>query len=228
MTAVTPTPYPILYSFRRCPYAMRARMMIYFSRQKVELRDILLKDKPDDMVAASPKATVPVLVLKDGVVLEESRDIMIWALEQNDPDNLNPSIPAQQSEITDLLDENDGAFKSALDRYKYHVRFPEKSREDYRREGERFLQKLEDRLTNHTFLITDAATMADIGIFPFVRQFANSDRGWFDDAPYPKLQKWLDQWLTSDAFGHIMKKRPIWQTGQPPCFYPDLLEGRDI
>jgi len=207
---------------------MRARMMVYFSRHKVELRDILLKDKPDDMITASPKATVPVLILNDGTVLDESRDIMVWAAQQNNLETLAPNTPAQQSEIKALLDENDGAFKSALDRYKYHVRFPEKSREEYRSEGERFLEKLEDRLNNHNYLIADAATMADIGIFPFIRQFANSDRGWFDTAPYPKLQKWLDQWVKSDAFTHIMKKRPIWEPGQSPCFFPSLTVTREI
>ncbi len=203
-------------------------MMIHFSKQKVELRDILLKDKPTEMITASPKATVPVLVLTDGTVLEESRDIMLWATQQNDPENLHPDIPAQQSEITEILDENDGAFKSALDRYKYHVRFPEKSREEYRSEGEHFLQKLEGRLTKHRHLITDEATMADIGIFPFIRQFANSDRNWFDNAPYPKLQNWLDQWVHSDSFVHIMKKRPIWELGKSPCFFPNLLAPREI
>lgn len=207
---------------------MRARMMIHSSGQQVELRDILLKDKPEDMLAASPKATVPVLVLTDGAVLEESRDIMAWAVQQSDPENLLPNIPSIRSDVTELLDENDGEFKSALDRYKYHVRFPENSREEYRSEGERFLQKLEDRLTHHRYLAGSEATTADVGIFPFIRQFANSDRHWFDNAPYPNLQKWLDQWVKSDAFVHIMKKRPIWETGKSPCFFPSLLATREI
>lgn len=207
---------------------MRARMMIHSSGQQVELRDIPLKDKPEDMLAASPKATVPVLVLTDGAVLEESRDIMAWAIQQNDPENLLPNIPSIRSDVAELLDENDGAFKSALDRYKYHVRFPEKSREEYRSEGERFLQKLDNRLTHHRYLAGSEATVADVGIFPFIRQFANSDRHWFDNAPYPKLQKWLEQWVKSDAFVHIMKKRPIWETGKPPCFFPSLLATREI
>ncbi len=215
-------PYPVLYSFRRCPYAMRARMVILASGLQVELRDILLKDKPAEMVAASPKATVPVLVEPDGTVLEESLDILFWALSQSDPENWLPANDALQQDIRDLIDENDGPFKSALDHYKYHIRFPEKSREEYRSEGEAFLAKLETRLSRHAYLTGPEPTCADVAIFPFIRQFANSDRTWFDQAPYPALQAWLERWLSSDRFVTIMKKRPLWKVGETgPCF-PEL------
>lgn len=211
---------PVLYSFRRCPYAMRTRMAIAYSGAAVELRDILLKDKPEDMIAASPKATVPVLVLHDGDVLEESLDIMRWALSQNDPDGWLPEDEATRDEIFALIKENDSPFKSILDRYKYHVRFPEKSREDYRQDGEAFFHKLEQLLADHSFLVSTKVTLADIAIFPFIRQFANSDIDWFNAAPYPHLQRWLDGFLSSDRFAYIMKKRPIWAEGMAGELFP--------
>ncbi|MEP3247581.1 MAG: glutathione S-transferase [Sneathiella sp.] len=213
---------PVLYSFRRCPYAMRARMAIAVSGLTVELRDILLKDKPDEMVSASPKATVPVLVTGDGQILEESLDILHWGLQQSDPEGWLPEDEEQLRDIKNLIAENDGPFKSALDRYKYHVRFPERGREDYRQEGETFLAKLEARLAQGRFLMGETPTVADIAIFPFIRQFANSDSDWFYAAPYPALQKWLTSWLGSEIFLHIMKKRPIWQPGLTGPFFPDL------
>lgn len=219
---------PVLYSFRRCPYAMRARMLLYISKRKIELRDILLKDKPEHMLSKSPKATVPVLVLETGDVLEESLDIMMWAISLGDPLNLYPADAVRRGAIDALISENDGPFKTSLDRYKYHVRFPENSKGDYRAEGEKFLSKLEERLISQRYLMGDDITLADIAIFPFIRQFANSDREWFDTANYPALQKWLDSWVTSDDYLHIMKKRPIWQVGAAPCYFPALLAAEEI
>ncbi|MEH6402830.1 MAG: glutathione S-transferase [Sneathiella sp.] len=215
---------PALYSFRRCPYAMRARMAVVQSGLAVELRDILLKDKPDEMTTLSPKATVPVLALPNGDVLEESLDVMTWAIEQADPDNWYPENPKIRDEIMGLIEENDSPFKTALDRYKYYVRFPEKTREEYRSQGEEFLLKLETRLNDHSFLISGTPSLADIAIFPFIRQFANSDRQWFDQAPYPALQNWLTNWTTSKSYLHIMKKRPIWQAGNQGPLFPNLEE----
>lgn len=212
-------PLPVLYSFRRCPYAMRARMAIANSGTEVELRDILLKDKPDDMIAHSPKATVPVLKDLDGTVLEESLDIMHWALQQSDPDNW--LSPMRINAIHELVEENDGPFKNTLDRYKYHVRFPEGHRDDYRKQGEKFLQKLEDRLSGSEYLMGDSLSFADIAIFPFIRQFANSDRSWFDAAPYPELQAWLETRINSPLFIQIMKKRNIWKPGSIGPVFPD-------
>ncbi len=197
-------------------------MMLFYAGLKIELKDILLKDKPAEMIKASPKATVPVLILEDGTVLEESRDIMIWAAKKSDPRNLYPNDETLRSEIDDLLNETDGPFKSALDRYKYHVRFPEHPKEYYREQGEQFFTKLEERLSRTQYLLGENPTLADVGIFPFIRQFANSDREWFDQAPYPHLREWLENWTSSDAFKHLMKKRPIWKEGNPPIYFPDL------
>ncbi|GLQ05518.1 glutathione S-transferase [Sneathiella chinensis] len=217
----SPDTLPVLYSFRRCPYAMRARLALAYSGEAVELRDILLKDKPAEMIAASPKATVPVLVLQDGTVIEESIDIVWWALGRSDPMGWLPDDGELRSEAHALIQENDGPFKSALDKYKYFVRFPEKSQTDYRQSGEEFLAELERRLEKQAFLLGDRFSVADAAIFPFIRQFANSDRDWFKSAPYPKLQQWLEARTSSDGFSYIMKKRPIWQPDTPGILFPD-------
>ena len=196
---------PALYSLRNCPYAMRARLALYQSGQTVKLRDIVLSDKPSEMLTASPKATVPVLVLADSTVIEESLDIIIWALRQNDPKQLlNPD--SELSETLSLIAENDGEFKHWLDHYKYATHHPEQSVEYYRQRGEVFLQKLEQRLTENTYLSGPSITVSDIAIVPFVRQFAHVDKRWFDSADYPALQRWLAKWLTSEVFLRVMVK----------------------
>ncbi|GAF52365.1 glutathione S-transferase [Psychrobacter sp. JCM 18900] len=180
------TSLPRLYSFRRCPYAMRARLGLIFAELPVELREITLKNKPDQMLAISPKGTVPVLQLSDGSVIEESAEIMMWALEKNDPQGLlNEKI---SSEANALIAQNDNEFKQWLDRYKYADRHPEMTQTEYRQKGEVFLQDLEALLTKNTYLLGNNVTVADIGIMPFVRQFAHVDRNVFYKLPYPKLQ----------------------------------------
>lgn len=206
------TALPILYSFRRCPYAIRARLAIAYARQQVELREVTLKDKPQEMLAISPKATVPVLQLPDVSVLEESRDIMLWALHLNDPDALLAGEPSESTAV--LLDENDGEFKHWLDRYKYADRYPEHSAEYYRAKGEVFLKKLELRLQENNYLCGAQIRIADIAIMPFVRQFAMVDKSWFDKAPYPALQAWLTHWLNESAFTKMMEKHAPWRQGQ--------------
>jgi len=161
-------------------------------------------------------------VLGDGTVIDESLDVVHWALQENDPENWYPAHPAARQKMEALISENDGPFKTALDRYKYHVRFPEANKEDYRAEGEKFLAKLDEKLRGAPYLFGDQPSYADICIFPFVRQFANSDRVWFDQAPYPNLQRWLEAWITSDRFKAIMKKQPLWKDGGDPIFFPDL------
>ena len=203
---------PILYSFRRCPYAMRARMAIAYSGVDVELREVLLSNKPKSMLECSPKGTVPVLVLPDKTVIDESRDIICWALSQNDPDEWglanNSSLMAIANE---LIDENDASFKQSLDQYKYHVSHPEHSAEFYREKGEVFLKKLNVRLSATTYLLGDKISIADIAIFPFVRQFAHVDREWFYQSSYTKLQDWLDDFLQSDLFEEVMQKHSMWE-----------------
>ena len=207
-----------LYSFRRCPYAMRARLGLLFAELPVELREITLKNKPAHMLAISPKGTVPVLQLADGVVIEESRDIMEWALEQQDPQELmNPKTLHQGNT---LIEQNDQEFKHWLDRYKYADRHLEMTQTEYRQKGEAFLQILEALLTKNTYLLGDSVTIADIGIMPFVRQFAHVDRDVFYSLPYPKLQIWLKNWLAHPLFIQAMTKFQPWQDGDEPVIFP--------
>lgn len=207
-----------LYSFRRCPYAMRARLGLLFADLPVELREITLKNKPAKMLAISPKGTVPVLQLADGVVIEESRDIMEWALEQQDPQELlNPKTLHQGNT---LIEQNDQEFKHWLDRYKYADRHLEMTQTEYRQKGEAFLQILEALLTKNTYLLGDSMTIADIGIMPFVRQFAHVDRDVFYSLPYPKLQIWLKNWLAHPLFIQAMTKFQPWQDGDEPVIFP--------
>ena len=199
---------PILYSYRRCPYAMRARMALHYAGIAVDIREISLKQKPRHMLQVSPKGTVPVLVLEDGTVIDQSLAIMQWALSQRDTDAwLNVNL---QQAMT-LIDSNDGEFKQSLDRYKYAIRYPEHPAEHYRGEGERFLQRLESQLAYHHFLLSDRPSFVDIAIFPFIRQFAAVDEIWFQGSPYRQLKLWLQHWITSDLFAQIMVKYPLYQ-----------------
>lgn len=207
-----------LYSFRRCPYAMRARLGLLFAELPVELREITLKNKPTQMLAISPKGTVPVLQLIDGTVIEESREIMMWALEQNDPQGLLDTAVLSQAEA--LIAQNDNEFKYWLDRYKYADRHTEMTQTEYRQRGEVFLQVLEARLTKNRYLLGDNVTVADIGIMPFVRQFAHVDRNTFYDLPYPKLQQWLQNWLAHPLFLQAMVKFQPWQEKDKAVIFP--------
>ncbi|KPG82474.1 glutathione S-transferase [Pseudomonas sp. RIT-PI-o] len=195
-----------LYSFRRCPYAMRARMALRYADVPVEIVEVSLKDKPAQMLALSPKGTVPVLDA-DGVVIDESLQIMRWALAQNDPDDWSlagDSFAALWMEK--LIEGNDQIFKTALNRYKYAERYPEQPMEAYRAEGGLFLQKLDELLEGREYLLADHQSLADIALLPFVRQFAHVDREWFAQTPYVRLQAWLQRLLESELFTSIMKK----------------------
>ncbi len=196
----------LLYSFRRCPYAMRARMAVAYSGAQVETVEVSLKAKPPEMLECSPKGTVPVLVLDDRV-LEQSLDIMHWALEQHDPDDWSLTAdPDGQRQITELIAENDSTFKTDLDRYKYAVRYPEFTQQQYRARGEVFLRKLEALLSERECLLADHLTLADTALAPFVRQFCFVDPGWFWQSPYPKLRGWLKRFLESTLFMNAMAK----------------------
>lgn len=195
-----------LYSFRRCPYAMRARMALRYAGVPVEIVEVSLKDKPAQMLALSPKGTVPVLNA-DGVVIDESLQIMRWALAQNDPDDwllAGDSFAALWMEK--LIEGNDQIFKSALNRYKYAERYPEQPMEAYRAEGALFLQKLDELLEGRDYLLADHPSLADIALLPFVRQFTHVDREWFAQTPYLRLQAWLQRLLESELFTSVMKK----------------------
>lgn len=212
---------PILYSFRRCPYAMRARMAIARAGVECRLREVVLRDKPAEMLEASPKGTVPVIVTPDGTVIEESLDVMAWALAQNDADDWLTPDHGNRADMDALIAECDGPFKRALDRYKYPNRYEDEGvvREDQRTLGVAFLEKLNAQLDGRQNLFGERVSYADIAIFPFVRQFANTDRTWFDALPLQHLQAWLARHLDSDLFKQIMPKFPQWKTGdQEPVF----------
>ena len=209
---------PVLYSFRRCPYAMRARLGLLFADRQVVLREIVLKNKPTQLLAISPKGTVPVLQLSDGTVIEESREIMIWALEQNDPQTLlNVEI---LEKAMALIAKNDTEFKHWLDRYKYADRHLEMTQTEYRQKGEEFLQILEALLVKNTYLLGGRASIADIGIMPFVRQFAHVDRDIFYSLPYPNVQQWLQYWLEQPLFVTAMTRYQTWQEEDDPVIFP--------
>lgn len=192
----------LLYSFRRCPYAMRARLALRYSGVPVRIVEVSLKAKPAEMLALSPKGTVPVLNV-DGQVIEESLEIMQWALAQNDPDNwLLQGDPA----VFALIAENDQDFKYHLNRYKYAERYPEQPMEQYRAGGEVFLQKLEALLAERDYLMANHLTLADAALAPFVRQYAHVDRVWFAGTPYKRLQAWLERFLQSALFIAVMAK----------------------
>ena len=202
---------PVLYSYRRCPYAMRARMALRYAGIDAEIREIELRNKPLHMIQLSPKATVPVLLLESGEVLEESLDIMRWALQQRDADGWRlPGDREKRDAMEALILVNDREFKQALDRYKYPERYPDFPIEHYRQQGEVFLHMLEDHLLVSACLFGDALSMADIAIFPFIRQFAGVDSAWFNDAPYPRLRGWLEARVQSTLFTDVMQKNPVW------------------
>lgn len=207
---------PVLYSFRRCPYAMRARLALKYSGIELELREVDLNAVPASLTQASSKNTVPVLVLPDGKVIDESWDIVLWALRCNDPDGWLGEDECHVLPADQLLEMNDFSFKQDLDHYKYADRFPEHTQQEYRELGEEFLQELDESLGQHAYLLGDCITLADMGIFPFIRQFALVDREWFDSAPYRNLQRWLDGFLQSGLFADVMFKHPVWKPGDVP------------
>jgi len=211
--------YPILYSFRRCPYAMRARMAIYQANIKCEHREVLLKDKPESMMSLSRKGTVPVLLTPENAVIDESLEVMLWALHQNDPDDwLNEDTSQGQP----LLEHNDKEFKYYLDRYKYHVGYPEYSQEYYRDKTREYLDLLESSLANNqgVALISNHLSFTDVSIFPFIRQFANVDVNWFKSSSYKFLYSWYNKIEQSDLFKASMNKYAQWSPENNPVYFP--------
>lgn len=195
-----------LYSFRRCPYAMRARMALRYSAVEVAIVEVSLKAKPAEMLALSSKGTVPVLQV-DSRVIDESLEIMGWALDLHDPQDWRlRDDPEGQALTAALVEENDRVFKLHLNRYKYPERHPEYSKEHYRSQGEDFLRRLEALLATRPFLAATHPSLADVAVLPFIRQFAHVDRDWFAQAPYPRLQDWLQGLLESELFVAIMAK----------------------
>lgn len=201
---------PILYSFRRCPYAMRARMALAASAIPYVIREVSLKEKPVAMLQLSPKGTVPVLVLPDSRVIDESLDIMHWALEQNDPEHWLTADAHTTKVMNDLVVSNDGPFKFHLDRMKYATRYPGSELVDHRAEAIKLLAPLEARLRANTFLFNSSPMFADVAAFPFVRQFARTDAMAFAALPLRGLQSWLARWESSALFQATMEKYPLW------------------
>lgn len=188
---------------------------------RCELREVVLRDKPAKMIEISPKATVPVLELADGTVIDESLDIMQWALAQRDPDNwLNPST-ASPDDALSLVEKTETQFKPHLDRYKYPDRYTGASAAEHRAAASEFVALLEERLAKTPYLFGEQACIADIAIFPFIRQFANTDRDWFHKSPYPNTQAWLAKLLEGTLFCIAMKKYAQWHSGDEAVFFPE-------
>jgi glutathione S-transferase len=207
------TDLPILYSFRRCPYAMRARMAVLISGTAMELREVKLSDKPSQLLDVSPKATVPVLVLPTGRVIDESLDIMHWALAQNDP------FAWLSGKDQTLIESNDGPFKMALDRYKYPHRFGLTEPVSDRAKGLAWLTQLNEMLMKRPWLVGEVCTVPDIAIFPFVRQFAATDREWFAQQSLVNLKDWLNRLTESDLFHAAMTRYAPWKAGDAPTLF---------
>jgi glutathione S-transferase len=201
--------HPILYSFRRCPYAIRARLAILVSALVVELREVKLANKPGEMIAASPKATVPVMVLQCGRVIDESVEIMDFALAQNDPQRWLEPVTPKAMEMVSLVD---GAFKHHLDRYKYPDRY-DGDHLSHRTAGFDILAKFDAIVSRQAFLAGERFSFIDAAIFPFVRQYAAVDVQWFADQPIGALQSWLKTLENSQLFGSAMVSLPVWKAG---------------
>lgn len=204
---------PILYSFRRCPYAIRARLALLVSDTACVLREVKLSAKPAELLAASPKGTVPVLMLPDGTVIDESIDIMRRALGGNDPEGW------LEGDDEALIATFDGSFKRHLDRYKYPYRHGTDPVE-HRAAGLGILLGLEDRLGRGAYLCGEGRTLADMAVMPFVRQFAETDRAWFDGQPIPAVQAWLAGHLASPLFERAMLRVAPWSPGDPIVPFP--------
>lgn len=214
------TDLPILYTFRRCPYAMRGRMALFASGQPFEWREILLRDKPQAMLDASTKGTVPTFVFSNGKVIDESLDLMLWALSQNDLLEWLPIDVMERSATYELIERNDGPFKAHLDRYKYANRYEDVDATEHRTAGFETILDLESRLSARPYLAGDNMGLADYAIFPFIRQFRIADRDWFDAQEIPHIHKWLHAAMESELFEAIMVKRDPWKEGDAPIFHP--------
>jgi len=214
---------PILYSLRNCPYAMRARIAIFKAKQTILLRDIVLSNKPKEMLASSPKATVPVLVLPNGKVLEESFDVMLWALNETDPNNLlHSKSETALPEMLSLIGVFDSEFKTCLEQYKCAKRYRENNIIECREACEQFIRTIEHRLNSHAFIMSEKESLADIALLPFIRQFARVERQWYLQSPYPKVRQWLNHYLQSPMFTKVMAKYPLWTENHEDVLFGNI------
>jgi glutathione S-transferase len=194
---------------------MRARVAIYYAKQKVALRDLVLSNKPDEMLAASPKGTVPVLVIgnefEQPQVIDESLEVMLWALNESDPDNLlHGETPHLLPKMLSLISQFDNEFKTCFDKYQCAKRYHEDTLENDRKACEKYIMDLEQRLQVNDFLMSDKNSLADIALLPFIRKFSKVERQWYLQSPYPKLRAWLNQYLQSRMFSKVMTQYPLW------------------
>jgi glutathione S-transferase len=210
--------YPILYTFRRCPYAMRARLAIKASGVIVEIREVKLKNKPEELLNISPKATVPVLYISSKKIIEESLDIMKWALEINDPLKLLKQEKLNRIEVHNTLNKLENDFKQNLDRYKYSSRFDQPNPELYRDKNLKILNEFNNLLQHNKGIYSSHLSLLDYAIFPFIRQFRNVNSVWFDSLELKFLKSWLYELIDSDEFSSIMKKNLIWEPNQKPIY----------
>ncbi len=213
-------PHPYIYSLQHCPYAMRARLGLLMAQQKVMVRAITLNNKPAEMLVVSKKGTVPVLVImgEEGselTVIDESLDIMLWALKENDPhDLLHKATPTVLDDMLALIKKNDDEFIAVLEKYKHASRYYDFSQLYYRRQCEVFIAELEHTLQEQDYFFGATASLADYALLPFVRQFARVDRKWYLQTPYPKLRDWLNRHLQQGVFTKAMAKFPMWTDKQ--------------
>lgn len=210
---------PILYSLRHCPFAMRARLAIFKSQRAVELRDVKLTNKPAAMLKASPKGTVPILVVSASRVIDESLDVMLWCLGESDPDNLLRSSIVELSDLLAFIDIYDSEFKPSIERYKCAKRYHETNLEACRNDCEVYIQDLERRLSEHAFVMGEDESLVDIAILPFIRQFAKVERQWYVQSSYKNLKRWLNNYLQSALFNKVMAPYQIWEEGNEPVIF---------
>jgi glutathione S-transferase len=211
---------PILYSLQNCPYAIRARFTLFRTKQKVQIRAVKLNNKPNEMLIASPKGSVPVLVINEEFILHESLDIMMWALEHTNSQLLLKHDTAQdKAMLLTLIEDFDAQFIPALEAYCCAKRYHEDNLENFRHACETHLQQLEIRLSMHTFLLSNNESLLDIALFPFIRKFARVERKWYLQSPYPMLRQWLDNYLQSPTFTKVMAKHELWQENNKVIYF---------
>jgi glutathione S-transferase len=217
---------PVLYSLRNCPYAMRARLAIYASGQQVQLRDLVLSNKPAEMLNLSPKGTVPVLVTASNQVIDDSLSIMLWAFSQTDPDDyLNKTVPNALADMLAVIAIFDNEFKGHLEKYRCSKRYHEPSLIEDRQQCERYLADLESRLCLHLYLMSDTPSLTDLALMPFIRQFARVERQWYLQSPYPKLRQWLNHYLQSRMFSKVMVQYPMWLDSKQQVIFGADVQG---
>jgi glutathione S-transferase len=211
---------PILYSLRQCPYAMRSRLAILHAQQTVVLRDIDMNNKPEEMLSISPKGTVPVLRLSDGLVIDESIDVMVWALTQSDPNNLLYSHDKNSLiAMLELIKNNDINFVGALQKYRAASRYHDNNETEFRDMCCEWLREIELRLSQHAYIMGETPSLVDYAILPFIRQFSRVDKKWYAQAPFPYLRSWLVNHYNDSTFSKAMVSYPKWSIDSDPIIF---------